>query len=145
MRLWSLHPKYLDAAGLVALWREGLLAQKVLGGGTTGYRNHPQLVRFREQSDPRAAVSAYLSALAREAAGRGYTFDIVKILPHSPPPPIAVSSGQLAYEWDHLRRKLQKRRPERLLMLGDVTLPDPHPLFIVVDGEIEAWEKVRSR
>jgi len=30
MRLWSLHPRYLDAKGLVALWREGLLAQKVL-------------------------------------------------------------------------------------------------------------------
>jgi len=25
MRLWTLHPKYLDARGLVALWREGLL------------------------------------------------------------------------------------------------------------------------
>jgi hypothetical protein len=29
-RIWSLHPKYLDARGLVALWREGLLAQAVL-------------------------------------------------------------------------------------------------------------------
>lgn len=32
MRLWSLHPSYLDAVGLVALWREGLLARKVLQG-----------------------------------------------------------------------------------------------------------------
>ncbi|WP_368086417.1 pyrimidine dimer DNA glycosylase/endonuclease V [Nitrosomonas sp. Nm34] len=26
MRLWSIHPKYLDAKGLLALWREGLQA-----------------------------------------------------------------------------------------------------------------------
>lgn len=32
MRLWTLHPKYLDTKGLVALWREALLAQKVLQG-----------------------------------------------------------------------------------------------------------------
>jgi hypothetical protein len=36
MRLWTLHPKYLDARGLVALWREALLAQKVLRGATRG-------------------------------------------------------------------------------------------------------------
>ncbi|MDI3502728.1 MAG: hypothetical protein PWR13_285 [Archaeoglobi archaeon] len=28
MRLWSIHSKYLDAKGLVAVWREGLLAKK---------------------------------------------------------------------------------------------------------------------
>lgn len=43
MRLWSLHPQYLDAKGLVALWREGLLAQAVLAGQTRGYKRHPQL------------------------------------------------------------------------------------------------------
>jgi hypothetical protein len=32
MRLWSLHPEYLDANGLVALWREALLAQAFLQG-----------------------------------------------------------------------------------------------------------------
>jgi hypothetical protein len=30
MRIWSLHPKYLDSKGLVALWRESLLAKNVL-------------------------------------------------------------------------------------------------------------------
>ncbi len=40
MRLWSLHPKYLDVKGLVRAWREGLLARKALGGETKGYRNH---------------------------------------------------------------------------------------------------------
>ena len=48
MRLWSLHPSYLDSAGLVALWQEGLLARKVLSSQTKGYIHHPQLHRFRK-------------------------------------------------------------------------------------------------
>lgn len=47
MRIWSLHPKYLDTKGLVALWRETLLAQHVLSGKTKRYKNHPQLARFK--------------------------------------------------------------------------------------------------
>lgn len=46
MRIWSVHPSLLDAKGLVACWRETLLAQKVLQGLTKGYKNHPQLDRF---------------------------------------------------------------------------------------------------
>jgi hypothetical protein len=38
MQLWTLHPKHLDVRGLVALWREALLAQKILCGATRGYR-----------------------------------------------------------------------------------------------------------
>jgi hypothetical protein len=57
MRLWSLHPCYLDRQGLLALWREALLAQKMLQGQTRGYRFHPQLERFRAQSDPSAAIA----------------------------------------------------------------------------------------
>ncbi|MDI6747818.1 MAG: pyrimidine dimer DNA glycosylase/endonuclease V [Rhodocyclaceae bacterium] len=41
MRLWTLHPRYLDARGLVALWREARLAQAVLGGKTRGYTHTP--------------------------------------------------------------------------------------------------------
>ncbi|WP_343214776.1 pyrimidine dimer DNA glycosylase/endonuclease V, partial [Dokdonella sp.] len=40
MRLWSLHPRYLDPQGLVALWREALLAKAVLRGETRGYTQH---------------------------------------------------------------------------------------------------------
>jgi len=43
MRIWSLHPKYLDSKGMVALWREALLAKQVLLNKTKGYKNHPQL------------------------------------------------------------------------------------------------------
>ena len=64
MRLWTLHPKYLDAQGLVALWREGLLARAVLRGMTKGYRHHPQLQRFRAHASPRAAINLYLEGVA---------------------------------------------------------------------------------
>ena len=79
MRLWSLHPRYLDPQGLVALWREALLARAVLRGKTRGYRNHPQLARFRAHRSPRAAISAYLGAVHDEAVQRGYSFDARKI------------------------------------------------------------------
>ena len=75
MRLWSIHPQYLDPQGLVALWREALLAQAVLRGETRGYRNHPQLDRFRALADPASGIGGYLAALADEAERRGYHFD----------------------------------------------------------------------
>ena len=66
MRLWSLHPAYLDTKALVACWREGLLTRKVLLGNTQGYRNHPQLQRFKLQPDPIASLDQYLSAILDE-------------------------------------------------------------------------------
>ena len=62
MRIWSVHPSQLDRAGLVACWRETLLAQAVLSGRTQGYQNHPQLVRFRATAEPLAAVDEPLLA-----------------------------------------------------------------------------------
>lgn len=75
MRIWSVHPSLLDAKGLVACWRETLLAQKVLQGLTQGYKNHPQLDRFKASPDPLVAVCAYLHGLADEAERRGYNFN----------------------------------------------------------------------
>ena len=71
MRLWSLHPKYLDKLGLLGLWRESLLAQKVLLGKTRGYRNHPQLIRFKRTSDPILYIGTYLYYVYLEGKGRG--------------------------------------------------------------------------
>src|SRR6185436_19503588 len=99
VRLWSLHPRYLDAPGLVALWREGLLAQAVLSERTRGYRHHPQLFRFREQRNPRAAIAAYLQAVASEAEGRGYAFDRTRIDARPSRIAICVTDGQLRFEW----------------------------------------------
>ena len=140
MRLWTLHPKYLDARGLVALWREALLAQAVLGGQTRGYTRHPQLLRFRSASNPGAAIAFYLQAVHAESARRGYCFDKSKIAPFCPVEPIPVTDGQLAYEWAHLKTKLLGRSPVWLDTLGSAPRLDAHPLFFVVPGAVEVWE-----
>lgn len=167
MRIWSLHPSHLDRMGLVACWRETLLAQKVLAGGTQGYRNHPQLERFRAQPDPLAAVGAYLGGVAAEARGRGYRFDVARILRPAavegesanadagtdgptpgpaaldeppPVPAIPVAVGQLDSEWQHLGRKLQARSPDDAAR-WKASGPTPHPLFRVVPGGVEPWER----
>ncbi|MGV8074910.1 MAG: pyrimidine dimer DNA glycosylase/endonuclease V [Syntrophobacteraceae bacterium] len=140
MRIWTLHPKYLDAKGLVSVWREALLAQAVLGGKTRGYRNHPQLLRFKAQDNPSAAIGAYLKCVYEEAVRRGYRFDCSRIADKSIPEPISVSVGQLLFEWNHLIEKLKTRdyaRYERLRVLSE---PEPHPLFHIVEGGVESWE-----
>ena len=70
MRLWTLHPRYLDPQGLVALWREALLARAVLRGEIRGYRHHPQLDRFRAQAAPVSALNAYLARPRGSAVAR---------------------------------------------------------------------------
>jgi len=141
MRLWSLHPKYLDAQGLVALWRETLLAQAVLRGETRGYRNHPQLERFKGHSAPLSAISLYLKAVHAEAEARGYSFDKSKIKPARKVVTLTVTSGQVAYEWVHLLAKLKERNPALYRKWRATDVPEPHPLFTVRAGEVETWER----
>lgn len=144
MRLWSLHPMYLDPQGLVALWREALLAQAVLRGQTRGYRNHPQLARFRAQKDPVAAIGAYLAVVQAEAGKRGYAFDAAKIAAPGKHPRIAVNSGQLEFERLHLLHKLEQRSPAWLASIGPIEAPQSHPLFKVRQGPLEDWERVAA-
>ena len=142
MRLWSLHPKYLDVRGLVALWREALLAQAVLRGRTRGYQHHPQLQRFRATAAPRAAIALYLRAVQLEAARRGYRFDAAKIGRARTSVRIRVSHGQLEYEWQHLQRKLGLRAPSWRVQLMPSGRPEVHPLFRPGNGPIASWEVV---
>ncbi|MFC1476974.1 pyrimidine dimer DNA glycosylase/endonuclease V [candidate division KSB1 bacterium] len=145
MRLWSFHPRYLDAKGLVAVWREALLAQKVLLGETIGYTNHPQLRRFSVQPDSLAAAGAYLRGIWDEAVSRGYKFDSGKILRPGPAVKIPVTAGQLDYEFRWLLHKVQGRAPEHFMKLraaGESRI-ECHPIFTVVDGGIERWERIR--
>jgi hypothetical protein len=142
VRLWTLHPKYLDAKGLVALWREGLLAKKVLAGQTRGYRHHPQLHRFRSHRRPEAAIDAYLSAVCAEARRRGYRFDESKLDGRRLRQPIPETRGQLLYEWSHLLTKLRVRDPGRHRTLKSIAGPQPHPLFRIVGGRVQPWEKI---
>lgn len=139
MRIWSLHPRYLDRQGLLACWRETLLAQAVLAGRTRGYTRHPQLARFREASDPLRALGRYLSLLADEAQDRGYRFDRTRIDHVGDAPTLHVTSGQLALEREHLAAKLSARDPARLAQLPAVA--EPHPLFSVISGGVEPWER----
>ncbi len=141
MRLWSLHPKYLDPQGLVALWREGLLARAVVRGETRGYTRHPQLERFRAHPQPRLAINAYLAAVHDEACRRGYSFDRSKIGPVRTVQPMAVATGQLAHEWQHLLHKLAGRSPDVLARWSDVATPACHPLLRRRPGPVASWER----
>jgi hypothetical protein len=141
MRLWTLHPRYLDAKGLVALWREAILAKAVLRGETRGYRHHPQLVRFREHASPRSAINAYLAGVHEEAAARGYEFDRRKIGPVRALAPISATSGQIEYEWRHLMRKLAVRDAALHRRWRAAKSLRCHPLFRRVRGPVAAWER----
>jgi hypothetical protein len=142
MRLWSLHPKYLDTKGLLALWREGLLAQKVLRGKTKGYRHHPQLSRFSAHPSPRAAIQWYLFQVWAESKRRNYSFQKRKVSRAKKTSAMTVTRGQLQYEWGHLRKKLRRRSPGSLKFLPSRNLVKPHPSFRVVAGKVEEWEKI---
>ena len=144
MRLWTIHPKHLDARGLVALWREALLAQKVLQGRTRGYRHHPQLLRFQATRQPAAALAAYLAVIHEESVRRGYRFDAGKIGAKRIRGFIAETKGQLLYEWRHLKRKLAVRDVEKFHACQSVAVPEHHPLFRMMPGKARDWEKQRK-
>jgi Pyrimidine dimer DNA glycosylase len=141
MRLWTIHPRYLDPQGLVALWREALLARAVLRGQTRGYRHHPQLDRFRAHALPRYAINAYLAAIHSEATARGYAFDKRKIGPLRWVHSIPATTGQISYEWRHLLGKLSVRSRVLRRQWRTVRVPLCHPLFTPVPGTIEPWER----
>lgn len=142
MRLWSLHPRYLDAKGLVALWREALLARAVLRGATRGYRRHPQLDRFREHPAPRLAISAYLAAVHAESQARGYRFDRSRFGPvRGEVAALPLNEGQLDLEWRHLLAKLEVRDPALHARWRGQARPDCHPLFRLQPGPVAAWER----
>ena len=143
MRLWSLHPGYLDSQGLMALWREALLAQKVLAGKTRGYKNHPQLERFKAQPHPQEAIVAYLFSIWEESCRRGYCFDKTKIGNKRADRKIVVTKGQLRYEFEWLCSKLKKRSPQQYRAITSAKKVRPHPLFRPVSGSVAGWERVR--
>jgi hypothetical protein len=136
---------YLDPSGLVALWREALLARAVLRGHTSGYRSHPQLQRFRASSAPRATINAYIAEVYEEAQSRGYHFDRSKLARVATTERIAVTEGQLRYEWSWLLNKLCQRNPLVYRRNRKVSSVLPHPLFAVVPGPVCAWERIRER
>jgi len=144
MRIWSVHPKYLDSKGLIALWREALLAKKVLEGKTKGYKNHPQLKRFKNSNDALNCINQYLTSVYEEALNRGYNFSKNKINPNFSPTSLTVTNQQLKYEIKHLLKKLEARDPIRFHKLFRLNKIDSHPLFVIIKGEIENWEIINN-
>ena len=141
MRLWTIHPEYLDRKGLLAVWREGLLAKKVLEGKTKGYKNHPQLNRFKKQKEPLEAINAYLYQIFLEAQRRGYRFNREKIEPLILKEKIPVNSGQVIYEFHHLLKKLEIRDKKTFEKIKNTRKIEVNPVFILKEGPIEEWEK----
>jgi len=138
------HPKYLDAPGLVALWREALLAQKVLKGETRGYKNHPQLERFRRHSQSQRAIASYLMGIWEESQRRGFHFDKGKIGRRGSAGRLTVTRGQLGFEFDLLCQKLKRRNPEKCRQLQSERNVVAHPAFRAVDGGVEEWERIKT-
>ena len=142
MRIWSLHPKYLDWMGLGAQWREALLAQKVILGKTKGWRNHPQLNRFKEHPQPLKAVGYYLNKIYCEALSRGYNYTYLKILePTDSIERIPINQGQIDYEFKILMERLEKRTPDKFVDNSREETILVHPLFEIRAGPPEQWEK----
>ncbi|MGC8770761.1 MAG: pyrimidine dimer DNA glycosylase/endonuclease V [Brevinematia bacterium] len=145
MRLWSISPEYLDTKGLLALWREGLLARNVLSGKTIGYKSHPQLERFKNYINPIEALDAFLTYVYLEAEKRGYNFNKSKINFSKKERLIKVKSGQIQYEFNHLLNKLKNRDIKRYNLIKNIGFENikTNPIFEVYDSnEIEKWEKI---
>lgn len=143
MRIWSLHPKYLDKAGLGAVWREGLLAQKVLRGLTKGYKHHSQLIRFKATEDALQAICTYLHFIADHAINdRSYNYNRDLIVKPRDTTMIEVTSGQMSYETSWLLEKLEQRDLDKYEDVVSEREVEPHPMFEVVEGPIESWEKI---
>ena len=142
MRIWSIHPKYLDTKGLLALWKETLMAKNVLEEKTKGYKNHPQLIRFKSSENPLKGINQYLAAVYQESQIRGYHFNKDKFSICNEPITLTVTRRQIEYETQHLLKKLKTRDMERYYRLLKEIYIEPHPLFKIIDGEIEEWEIV---
>lgn len=145
MRLWTIHPKYLDQKGLVAAWREGLLAKKVLEGKTKGYKNHPQLKRFLECDWSIIAINQYLSEIYNEAEKRGYKFnkDKIEIVCNEIDSKIRVTRKQIQYEYELLKIKIMKRDEKKYQTIKNIEEVEISDIFEVEEGEVEIWEKKR--
>lgn len=171
MRLYNIHPKYLDQKGLCGLWAESLLAQSVLLKGEfsehpqtphtrlrrTPYWNHPALNRFKGDKAI-YLIGNYLHGVAEEGIKRGYKFDINKIEIHIPyvHQLLTVTKGQLVFEISHLLKKLKQRDRKKYIEISkeiewreganylyyNESKIQAHSLFKIIEGGKEQWERV---
>jgi len=142
MRLWSLHPKYLDRAWLLACWREWLLAKNVLEGNTKWYKNHPQLNRFKRLDNPIGWINAFLSQILMESKNRWYNFSDSKINKMYREWMIEVTIWQVEFEKKHLLNKLSVRDLKRFKILSESELLEINPIFKIIEWQVESWERI---
>jgi hypothetical protein len=150
MRLWSLDFKYLDRKGLLAVWRESLLAKKVLEGKTKGYKNHPQLIRFKNSKNPLKTINLYLYEIYKESVKRGYSFNLSKIKLYFNKNPekfekIPLTKKQLIFEFNHLLKKLEERDIIQYNKIVKTKKINPNNIFYLIEGEIENWENLKNK
>ena len=93
-------------------------------------------VRHRSGQSPPICTGLYAESLAR-----GYCFDAAKISRARYSGLLRVTRGQLDYEWKHLLAKLVMRDLDRHRQLRKIKRPRPHPLFRIIAGSREDWEK----
>ena len=144
MRLWSIHPRYLDRIGLVALRRESLLARKVLAGEAKENVNHPRLNRFGRHVQTLKAVGDFPAAAREEALNRGYSLDTKKIRTCGSGDKIKLKRRQIEYEFELLLGRLEERTPQKYRALRVVKKEEieADPLFDIIPGGIEQRERV---
>lgn len=130
MCLWSIHPKYLDKLGLIALWREGLLAQKALSVPSTQYIRHSELERFKNNENPLKAIGSYLCYVAAEGAKRGYNFTHERIVyPNFDDYLIIINDDTLNLEVKNLKNKLKLRDKTKFKELTEMSKIESNPAF----------------
>ena len=153
MRLWSIHPKYLDSKRLTAQWREALLCRKVLEGKTKGYKSHPQFLRAKNHSQPFYFINYFLYTIWQEATNRGYNYDKSKLIMElsekyqCPFESIEVTTGQLEYEYHHMQLKAGEFSSQYVIneeAFMNEGFIEPNPCFVSIPGDIQSFEKVKD-
>jgi hypothetical protein len=162
MRLWSFHPRYLDNIGLSRAINESISGYKALEDWQRdqkqivplhdneyppSWKNHSQLVRFKIDDGDKhlqdyidVVLSCYVDRKLKSYNSKTIRF-MTAHLYHLRQ--LTVTNEQLLYEWQHYLKKIQKRSPKLYEEYILINTPIAHPLFKVVSGEIESWEKVK--
>jgi len=98
MRIW--HEKLITrlcSKHLVAVWREGLGAFKILTENKKGYRNHPAVIEFEDST---GTLYERLILIREEAKNRGYNFKSL------PLPTMEFTYGKVK-EWQTLEEQVE--------------------------------------
>lgn len=157
MRLWTIHPKYLDGKRLTSQWKEGIQMMhiwKEIGENPEpakrlGYVSHPQVRRLSNLLVADSGLISlllhqHLTAVHEESVQRSYSFNKKLIDDLAPDcknaPKVYVTMGQVAYEFALMATKNNEWSQKVAI--------DPYmlcnPIFQVVSGSIESWEKTKD-